>query len=56
MIDLNAFVPAGSGLELVDVTAINDHGEIAGTEVPPVAKVVPRLPRATTPHVDMLMF
>jgi probable HAF family extracellular repeat protein len=38
MIDLNAFVPAGSGLQLVDVTAINDRGEIVGTEVPPSCK------------------
>jgi probable HAF family extracellular repeat protein len=38
MIDLNALVPPGSGLQFVDVTAINDPGEIAGTEVPPSCK------------------
>lgn len=35
MIDLNAFVPAGSRLQLVDTQAINDRGEIAGDLLPP---------------------
>lgn len=35
MIDLNAFVLPGSGLQLVEAIAINDRGEIAGDLVPP---------------------
>jgi hypothetical protein len=35
MIDLNSFVPPGSGLQLVEAVAINDRGEIAGDLVPP---------------------
>ena len=35
MIDLNSFVPPGSGLQLVDTQAINDRGEIAGDLLPP---------------------
>jgi probable HAF family extracellular repeat protein len=35
MIDLNAFVPPGSGVQLVEAIAINDRGEIAGDELPP---------------------
>jgi probable HAF family extracellular repeat protein len=35
MIDLNMFVPRGSGLQLVEAVAINDRGEIAGDLVPP---------------------
>ena len=35
MIDLNMFVPPGSGLQLVEAVAINDRGEIAGDLVPP---------------------
>jgi probable HAF family extracellular repeat protein len=35
MIDLNVFVPPGSGLELVEAIAINDRGEIAGDLLPP---------------------
>jgi probable HAF family extracellular repeat protein len=35
MIDLNTFVPPGSGLQLVEAVAINDQGEIAGDLVPP---------------------
>jgi probable HAF family extracellular repeat protein len=35
MIDLNAFVPPGSGVQLAEVLAINDHSEIAGDLIPP---------------------
>jgi probable HAF family extracellular repeat protein len=35
MIDLNTFVPPGTGLQVVEAVAINDHGEIAGDLVPP---------------------
>lgn len=35
IIDLNTFVPPGSGLQLVETVAINDRGEIAGDLVPP---------------------
>jgi len=35
MVDLNALVPPGSTLQLVDTQAINDRGEIAGLGVPP---------------------
>jgi probable HAF family extracellular repeat protein len=35
MVDLNTFVPPGSGLQLVEAVAINDRGEIAGDLVPP---------------------
>jgi hypothetical protein len=32
---LTTFAPSGSGLQMVNVVAINDRGEIAGDEVPP---------------------
>jgi hypothetical protein len=35
MIDLNAFVPPVSGLQLVEAVALNDRGEIRGDLVPP---------------------
>jgi probable HAF family extracellular repeat protein len=35
MMDLNATVPPGSGLQLVEAVAINERGEIAGDLVPP---------------------
>jgi hypothetical protein len=35
MIDLNAFVPPGSGVQLAEVQAVNDDGEIAGDLLPP---------------------
>jgi probable HAF family extracellular repeat protein len=35
MIDLTTFAPSGSGLQMVNVAAINDRGKIAGDEVPP---------------------
>jgi len=35
MIDLNSFVPPGSGLQLAEAIAINDRGEIAGDLLPP---------------------
>jgi probable HAF family extracellular repeat protein len=34
IVDLNALVPAGSSLQLVEPEAINDRGEIAGNGVP----------------------
>ena len=35
MVDLNALIPPGSGLQLVEAIAIDDLGEIAGDAVPP---------------------
>jgi probable HAF family extracellular repeat protein len=35
MIDLNAFVPSSSGVQLAEALAINDHGEITGDDLPP---------------------
>ena len=35
MIDLNAFVPPGSGVQLAEGFAINDRGEIGGLDLPP---------------------
>ena len=35
MIDLNTFVPSGSGLTLTTATYINNHGEIAVQAVLP---------------------
>jgi len=35
MIDLDTFVPPGSGLQLAEAQAINDRGEIAGDLIPP---------------------
>ena len=38
MTDLNIFLPPGAGLQqLTDAYNINDHGEITGLGVPPVA-------------------
>lgn len=37
MMDLNTLVPAGSSLQLIDATDINDRGEIVGDSVPPGA-------------------
>lgn len=35
MYDLNEVIPAGSGLELFEMHAINDTGVIAGNGLPP---------------------
>jgi probable HAF family extracellular repeat protein len=35
IVDLNTLIPAGSPLQLVFPADVNDHGEIAGTGVPP---------------------
>jgi probable HAF family extracellular repeat protein len=35
IVDLNTLIPPGSSLQLIDVSDINDRGEIAGTGVPP---------------------
>jgi probable HAF family extracellular repeat protein len=35
MVDLNALIPPNSGFQLVEATAINDQGEIAGDAAPP---------------------
>jgi probable HAF family extracellular repeat protein len=35
MIDLNSFVPAGSGAQWIEVDAINERGEIGGIGNPP---------------------
>ena len=35
LIDLNAFVPRGSGVQLAEALAINDRGEITGLDLPP---------------------
>lgn len=34
MVDLNTLIPAGSSLQLIDATNINDRGEIVGDGVP----------------------
>ena len=34
MIDLNTFVPKGSGLQLAEALTINDRGEIGGLDLP----------------------
>jgi probable HAF family extracellular repeat protein len=41
MIDLNAFVPPGSGVQLAEGFAINDRGEIGGLDLPPSCTGVP---------------
>ena len=35
VIDLNQFLPSGSGLQLTDAYNINDRGEIVGLGIPP---------------------
>jgi probable HAF family extracellular repeat protein len=41
MIDLNAFVPPGSGVQLAEGLAINDRGEIGGLDLPPSCTGIP---------------
>jgi probable HAF family extracellular repeat protein len=55
MIDLNTFVPPGSGLQLVDVLSINDRGEISGDLVPPSCKGIPQGQDAQCGHAYVLV-
>jgi probable HAF family extracellular repeat protein len=52
MVDLNALIPANSGFQLVEATAINDQGEIAGDAVPPGC---PNLNDAACGHAFLLI-
>jgi probable HAF family extracellular repeat protein len=55
VIDLTAFVPPGSGLQLAEAQAINDRGEIAGDLIPPSCKGNPQGPDDQCGHAFVLI-